>query len=324
MTAPNPPAPYRIIDRLHIDHAAEISRLIGGLRASPATIEPKYFYDPLGCALYAAICQLDEYYPTRTERAIFQQYRSEISALIDERGGGGTFVDLGAGDCCKAMSWLPFIRPRRYLAIDIAGPSLASALANMAPEFPEIEMIGLVTDFSQTLDIPAELLSAPATLFYPGSSIGNFTPPAATQFMRQMRAYTEGGGLLIGVDGKKDKHRLDAAYADALGVTAAFNLNALRHINRVIDADFNEAQWRHVGSYNEQLGRIEMHLESVVEQNVMIGGTPRRFARGERVHSENSYKYSRDEFEAMLIAAGFSDIDVWTDDAQAFWVFYAH
>ena len=159
MTASNPPATYRIIDRLHIDHAAEISRLIGGLRTSPATIEPKYFYDPLGCALYAAICQLDEYYPTRTERAIFQQYRGEISALIDERGGGGTFVDLGAGDCCKAMSWLPFIRPRRYLAIDIAGPSLASALANMAPEFPEIEMIGLVTDFSQTLDIPPELLS---------------------------------------------------------------------------------------------------------------------------------------------------------------------
>ena len=324
MTASNPPATYRIIDRLHIDHAAEISRLIGGLRTSPATIEPKYFYDPLGCALYAAICQLDEYYPTRTERAIFQQYRGEISALIDERGGGGTFVDLGAGDCCKAMSWLPFIRPRRYLAIDIAGPSLASALANMAPEFPEIEMIGLVTDFSQTLDIPPELLSAPTTLFYPGSSIGNFTPPAATQFLRQMRDCTKNGGLLIGVDAKKDKRRLDAAYADALGVTAAFNLNALRHINRVIDADFNESQWRHVGAYNEQLGRIEMHLESIVEQSVMIGGSARRFARGERIHSENSYKYSRDEFEAMLVAAGFLDIDVWTNDEQAFWVFYAH
>ena len=323
MTASNPPAAYRIVDRLHIDHAAEISRLIGGLRTSPATIEPKYFYDPLGCALYAAICQLDEYYPTRTERAIFRQYRSEISALIDERGGGGTFVDLGAGDCCKAMSWLPFIRPRRYLAIDIAGPSLANALANMAAEFPEIEMIGLVTDFSQTLDIPTELLSAPTTLFYPGSSIGNFTPPAATQFLRQMRACTKNGGLLIGVDAKKDKRRLDAAYADALGVTAAFNLNALRHINRVIDADFNELQWRHVGAYNEQLGRIEMHLESIVEQSVTIGGRPRRFARGERIHSENSYKYSRDEFEAMLVAAGFSDINVWTDDEQAFWVFYA-
>ena len=317
MTAPNG---YRIIDRLHIDHDAEIDRLIDGLRADPAMIEPKYFYDPLGCALYAAICQLDEYYPTRTELSIFQQYRSEISARI---GKCGTFVDLGAGDCCKATSWLPFIQPQRYLAVDIAGPSLETALGNMAPEFPEIEMIGLVTDFSQRLELPVELLSAPTTLFYPGSSIGNFTPPAATAFLRQMREATEGVGLLIGVDAKKDKRRLDAAYADALGVTAAFNLNALRHINRVIKADFDVAHWRHVGAYNEQAGRVEMHLESAVEQRVMVGGNARVFARGERIHSENSYKYSREQFDAMLREAGFSDISVWTSSEQAFWVFYA-
>lgn len=319
----SPPSPCRIIDRLHIDHDAEIGRLVEGIRASPATIEPKYFYDPLGCALYAAICQLDEYYPTRTELAIFQQYRGEISAKIGEAGRCGTFVDLGAGDCCKAMSWLPFIQPQRYLAIDIAGPSLATALGNMAPEFPEIEMIGLVTDFSLALDIPPDLLSTPTTLFYPGSSIGNFTPAAATQFLRQMRRYTEGGGLLIGVDAKKDKRRLDAAYADTLGVTAAFNLNALRHINRVINADFDESCWRHVGMYNEKIGRVEMHLESVVEQSVMIGGSPRSFARGERIHSENSYKYAREQFESMLREAGFVDISVWTNFDQAFWVFYA-
>ena len=317
MTAPNG---YQIIDRLHIDHDAEVGRLIDGLRADPAVIEPKYFYDPLGCALYAAICQLDEYYPTRTELSIFQQHRGEISARI---GKCGTFVDLGAGDCCKAMSWLPFIQPQRYLAVDIAGPSLATALGNMAAEFPEIEMIGLVTDFSQRLELPLELLSAPTTLFYPGSSIGNFTPPAATAFLRQMREATVGGGLLIGVDAKKDKHRLDAAYADALGVTAAFNLNALRHINRVIKADFDETQWRHVGAYNEQLGRVEMHLEAVVDQQVMIGGRSRVFARGERIHSENSYKYSREQFDAMLREAGYSDISVWTNSEQAFWVFYA-
>ena len=317
MTAPNG---YQIIDRLHIDHDAEVGRLIDGLRADPAVIEPKYFYDPLGCALYAAICQLDEYYPTRTELSIFQQHRGEISARI---GTCATFVDLGAGDCCKAMSWLPFIQPQRYLAVDIAGPSLAAALGNMAAEFPEIEMIGLVTDFSQRLELPLELLSAPTTLFYPGSSIGNFTPSAATAFLRQMREATVGGGLLIGVDAKKDKHRLDAAYADALGVTAAFNLNALRHINRVIKADFDETQWRHVGAYNEQLGRVEMHLEAVVDQQVMIGGRARVFARGERIHSENSYKYSREQFDAMLREAGYSDISVWTNSEQAFWVFYA-
>lgn len=314
---------HKIIDILHIDHNAEIRRLVDGLRATPATIEPKYFYDPLGCALYAAICQLDEYYPTRTERAIFEQYRGEISAKISADGRCATFVDLGAGDCGKAMAWLPFIRPQRYLAIDIAGPSLETALANMAPEFPEIEMIGLVTDFSQALEIPADLLSAPTTLFYPGSSIGNFTPTGATAFLRQIRDVTNGGGLLIGVDAKKDKQRLDAAYADALGVTAAFNLNALRHINRVIKADFDEAKWRHVGAYNAQLGRVEMHLESTVDQHVMIDGSARLFMCGERIHSENSYKYSQAQFEAMLREAGFSDVSVWTNVEQAFWVFYA-
>lgn len=323
ITAESGDAGYRIVDRLHVDRAAEMRRLIDGLRATPATIEPKYFYDELGCTLYAAICQLDEYYPTRTERAIFQQHRQEIAEAI---GSGGTFVDLGAGDCCKALGWLPFVAPDRYLAVDIAGPSLDTALNNMAPEFPEIEMIGLVTDFSRTLDIPPELLTGRATLFYPGSSIGNFSPPEAVRFLKEMRHHTQstpGGGLLIGVDAKKDRALLDAAYADALGVTAAFNLNALRHINRVIGSDFVESGWRHVGAYNEAAGRIEMHLQAVSDQTVNIDRQPRVFAAGERIHSENSYKYSREEFEAMLREAGFSQISCWSNDRQAFWVFHA-
>ena len=311
---------YRIVNRLHVDHDAEIARLIAGLRATPATIEPKYFYDELGCALYAAICQLDEYYPTRTERAIFQRHRQEIAETI---GIGGTFVDLGAGDCCKALGWLPFISPARYLAVDIAGPSLDVALANMAPEFPEVEMVGLVTDFSRSLDIPAELLTGRVTMFYPGSSIGNFAPDDAARFLAEMRGYTRGGGLLIGVDAKKDKRRLDAAYADALGVTAAFNLNALRHINRIVGVNFVESAWRHIGNYNEAVGRIEMHLQATTEQQVVLDGSPRTFAAGEKIHSENSYKYSREEFEAMLRRAGFTRIAMWTDDAHAFWVFHA-
>ena len=311
---------YRIVNYLHVDQATELQKLKEGLRASPAHIEPKYFYDELGCALYAAICQLDEYYPTRTERAIFQQHRQEIS---DALGKVGTFVDLGAGDCCKALGWLPFIAPQRYLAVDIAGPALETALSNMAPEFPETEMVGLVTDFSHSLAIPAELMTGRVTLFYPGSSIGNFTPDAATRFLREMRQYTRGGGLLIGVDAKKEKARLDAAYADELGVTAAFNLNALRHINRVIGSDFQEENWRHVGTYNEAQGRVEMHLQSAAEQSVMIDGVPRIFKSGERIHSENSYKYGRKEFEEMLRAAGFGDVQVWTNDDQAFWVIHA-
>jgi dimethylhistidine N-methyltransferase len=310
---------HRIINKLEPNAAAERAALIAGLRATPAQIEPKYFYDELGCALYGAICQLDEYYPTRTERGIFQQSRGEIAAAI---GSVGTFVDLGAGDCCKAQSWLPILQPQRYLAVDIAAPALDEALGKMAPDFPEIDMLGLVTDFSQHLEIPAELLHGRVTMFYPGSSIGNFTPQHALEFLREMRACAS-GGLLIGVDAKKAKARLDAAYDDALGVTAAFNLNALRHINRVLGTGFNESQWRHVGGYNAALGRVEMHLEATQHQDIVIDGVVRTFKRGERIHSESSYKYERSEFEALLRQAGFREIQCWSNAEQAFWVFYA-
>ncbi|MEI6738095.1 MAG: L-histidine N(alpha)-methyltransferase [Pseudomonadota bacterium] len=313
---------HKIINALIVDPAAERRHLVSGLLSTPATIAPKYFYDEQGCALYGAICLLDEYYPTRTERAIFQQYRGEIATSI---GKGGTFVDLGAGDCGKALAWLPHILPNRYLAVDIASPSLNVALASMSPKFPDVEMAGLVTDFSQTLSIPADLLCGKVTLFYPGSSIGNFAPEDATRFLRQMQTITQpsGGGLLIGVDAKKNKAKLDAAYDDVLGVTAAFNLNALRHINHVLGCNFNIAAWQHVGFYNEAMGRIEMHLESKVGQMLLIEEQSRHFAKGEKIHSENSYKYHRHEFEALLLAAGFGEVTCWTNEAKEFWVFYA-
>jgi dimethylhistidine N-methyltransferase len=316
--------PYRIINQLQVDDAAERARLIAGLNAPAASISPKYFYDELGCALYAAICRLDEYYPTRTERAIFSAHREAIASAI---GAGGMFVDLGAGDCCKALSWLPILQPDRYLAVDIAGPSLDVALANMAPEFPETEMLGLVTDFSQSLDIPPELLKGKVTLFYPGSSIGNFTPQEAVRFLQEMRRIIGsgalGGSLLIGVDAKKDPARLDAAYADALGVTAAFNLNALRHINRVIGANFVEADWQHVGRYNAEAGRVEMFLEARRAVSVSIGGQARAFAAGERIHTENSCKYTGDEFHTLLAEAGFASVQRFSDAGENFFVFVA-
>lgn len=314
-----PKPAYRIINRLNIDLAEDRAKLIAGLIARPAHIEPKYFYDELGCALYGAICQLDEYYPTRTERAIFENHRVEIAAAM---GKIDTFVDLGAGDCAKAETWLPALKPARYLAIDIAAPSLATALSRLADLFPATAMTGLATDFSQALEIPAELCAGRTTFFYPGSSIGNFTPPDALKFLRSIRAQAN-GGLLIGVDSKKDKARLDAAYDDALGVTAAFNLNALRHINRVLGADFDESRWSHVGAYNEALGRIEMHLKARESQVVLLDGVARIFAQGEGIHSENSYKYHREEFSAMLNEAGFGDVRCFSNPAQEFWVFYA-
>lgn len=310
----------RIVSQLKIDHDAERKRLIEGLLDDPAHIEPKYFYDELGCALYAAICQLDEYYPTRTERAIFQAFRTEISEAVGEIE---TFVDLGAGDCCKAESWLPILSPGRYLAVDIAASALDAALARLEDEFPDIEMLGLVTDFSRHLSIPRDLLRGRSLFFYPGSSIGNFAPLDAKRFLEEVRGYAEKTGLLIGVDAKKERGRLDAAYADALGVTAAFNLNALRHINRILPADFVETHWAHVGHYNELLGRVEMHLEARTRQQVILDGRTRIFEAGARIHSENSYKYSRREFEQLLREAGFGSICAWTNPAEEFWVFLA-
>jgi dimethylhistidine N-methyltransferase len=313
---------YRIVDRLHSDPAAEREALVAGLFARPASIPPKYFYDELGCALFCAICELPEYYPTRTEVAIFNEYREEIAATV---GTGGQLVDLGAGDCCKAASWLPYFQPRRYLAVDIARAPINKALSGLAPEFPEIEMLGIVTDFARTLDLHGDLRPLPATFFYPGSSIGNFAPEEALRFVRQLRGHctAPGSGLLIGVDAKKDRRRLEAAYDDPVGVTAAFNRNVLAHVNAILGCDFRPAGFEHVALYDEAAGRIEMHLEARSGQRVMIGGRERLFAAGERIHTENSYKYAPDEFAALLTQAGFSDIRLWQDRERQFSVFHA-
>jgi dimethylhistidine N-methyltransferase len=314
---------YRIVDRGPGVDREERARVVKGLLGTPAQFSPKYFYDELGCALYGAICQLPEYYPTRTEIAIFREHRSEIAEAV---GPGGQFVDLGAGDCCKAEGWLPFVNPTRYIAVDIAGPEIERSLARMAPDFPEIEMIGVVTDFSGTLDLEGLLEPRATTFFYPGSSIGNFTPEGALAFVSSVRRHFEGrpgSGLLIGVDGKKEKARLDAAYDDALGVTAAFNRNALLHLNRKFGFDFDLNGFVHRGFYNAERGRVEMHLESVREQAVAIDGQVRRFAPGERIHTENSYKYAPAEFAALLGGAGYGSVRSWSSPDGGYTVFFA-
>ena len=314
---------YRILRRPAAAVTDERAEVISGLAQRPARIAPKYFYDELGCALYGAICQLPEYYPTRTEVAIFREYRAEIAEHVPQ---GGQLVDLGAGDCCKAEGWLPFLNPARYIAVDIAGPELERSLARIAPDFPEIELVGVVTDFSRSLELESVLDERPVTFFYPGSSIGNFTPEDASTLLKAIRRHCVGrpnSGLLIGVDGKKAKDRLDAAYDDALGVTAAFNRNALLHLNRRFGLDFDLNGYVHRGFYNEVLGRVEMHLESTREQVVHLGEAERRFAKGERIHTENSYKYRPSEFEALLRAAGFTSVRSWSSPDQGYSVFHA-
>lgn len=313
---------YRVVER-PAPAVDERSEVLAGLGAMPARIAPRYFYDELGCALYAAICQLPEYYPTRTEIALFAQHRAEIAALLPR---GGQLVDLGAGDCAKARGWLPSVAPSRYVAVDVAGAELRRALERMAPDFPGIEMLGVVTDFSRGVELEDVLDARPATFFYPGSSIGNFTPAEAVAFLASLQrhcAHREGSGLLIGVDGKKSPRRLDAAYDDALGVTASFNRNVLLHLNRRFGFGFPLDAFAHRAFYSEQEGRVEMHLETTRDVEVPLGAHSRRFARGERIHTENSYKYDPAEFDALLAQAGFGRRRMWRAPGEAYYVFLA-
>jgi dimethylhistidine N-methyltransferase len=319
------PRGYRLINRmigpLRPQARTEWAALVDGLFAESAAIPPKYFYDALGCALFDAICELPEYYLTRTERGIYAAHRETIAAVV---GQNRQFVDLGAGNCAKGESWIATLNPRRFIAVDIAAAAIEPALARLALAYPEVEFTGVVTDFSTTLDLTDDLDHGAATFFYPGSSIGNFTPDEALGFLAQVRDLCfRRGGLLIGVDATKDGARLAAAYDDALGVTAAFNRNVLNHINALLGSDFDPGAFAHVAFYAASASRVEMYLEARSEQRVTIAGRERVFAAGERIHTENSYKYSPPEFAALLRRAGFSDIALWQDPAGDFAVFYA-
>ncbi len=318
----NKPIHYRIVDRSRAQSGDERARVVAALLEDPPRIEPKYFYDDLGCALYGAICLLPEYYPTRTEAALFRDRREEISRVL---GTGRQFVDLGSGDCRKAQGWLPFLTPSRYVAVDFAAGELERSLARLSPEFPRVEMVGVVADFTAGLPLDGVLDGSPATFFYPGSSIGNFTPDEAVAFLSKVRAYCapRAGGLLIGVDGKKASAVLDAAYDDPLGVTAAFNRNVLVHLNRRFAFNFDPGAFVHRGFYNAEAGRVEMHLESAREQEVDLAGSKRRFEHAQRIHTENSCKYRPEEFEALLGRAGFGSVRHWTSAENSYYVFYA-
>ncbi|MGK5077029.1 L-histidine N(alpha)-methyltransferase [Janthinobacterium sp. HLX7-2] len=301
---------------------ATIAEISSGLLARAAWTSPKYLYDTLGSKLFEAICALPEYYPTRTEAAIFARHGADIAHAV---GPGSTLIDLGAGNCAKAASLFPLLHPAQYVAVDISYDFLSESLNRLQQRFPHIEMSGLGLDFSSRLDLPASVRDARRVFFYPGSSIGNFAPEQAIAFLRRLRANadSDGGGLLIGVDLVKDDAILDAAYDDALGVTAAFNLNMLRHVNGLIGADFDVRAWRHHGFFNAGESRVEMHLEARSDQVVHWQGGQRRFAKGERIHTEDSYKYTRAGFVGLLEQAGFATVQVWTDPQQWFAVMYA-
>jgi dimethylhistidine N-methyltransferase len=290
----------------HLTTQAEASDEAEAARAAllrePASVSPKYFYDKLGSRLFEAITELPEYYPTRTEAAIFATHGA---AIAQRTGSDATLIDLGAGNCAKAASLFPLLEPRRYVAVDISVDFMREALRQVQREHPRIEMVGVGMDFTRSVELPAGLVAGKPVFFYPGSSIGNFTPAEALEFLRRVRAQAEGGGLVIGVDLVKPAAVLERAYDDELGVTGAFNLNLLRNLNAQIGSDFQAADWRHVALFNTTESRIEMHLAARRELTVRWPGGTRRFGEGERIHTENSYKYTPAAFGDLLARAGF-------------------
>jgi L-histidine Nalpha-methyltransferase len=296
--------------------------IIAGLRAPQPWIAPRYFYDTLGARLFEAICELPEYYPTRTEAAILSGQGAVIAAAA---GQGSTLVDLGAGDCEKAARLFGLLQPAQYVALDISADFLRERLDCLQDRFPRLDMIGVALDFAADLRLPSEVAPERRLFFYPGSSIGNFSPDEARAFLRRVHALAgEGGQLLIGVDLVKDAPILDAAYDDALGVTAAFNRNLLNHVNRLAGTDFDVRDWRHLAFFNSAASRIEMHLEARRDVLLRIpGGAPLRLAAGRRIHTENSWKYTVDGFGDLLRASGFAHTRCWTDERGWFAVFLA-
>jgi dimethylhistidine N-methyltransferase len=303
--------------------AEQTARFLRACLAAPqVSIPPRYFYDDLGSRLFAAITVLPEYYPTRTEAALLERHLPAIVAAAPVEGC--TLLDLGAGNCEKAARLFAALHPACYVAIDIASDFLGASLECLQRQFPRVRMLGVATDFSARLALPAEVPRGRRLCFYPGSSIGNFTPAEATAFLRSIRAELGRDGVLwIGVDLVKDVGVLERAYDDALGVTAAFNLNVLRVLNRLAGADFEIGSWRHVAFFDAAASRIEMHLEAARDVIVRWPDGERRFRAGERIHTENSYKHTPDGFRALLAAAGFESLGCWSDERAWFGFFVA-
>jgi L-histidine Nalpha-methyltransferase len=301
-----------------------IEEITSGLKSGTPFISPKFFYDDIGSHLFEAITFLEEYYPTRVEKSIMRTYESQIASAV---GTCDVLLDLGAGNCAKASELFNSINPTEYLALDISKDFLELAIADLQKRFPHIQMSAQVCDLAQPLSFP-ELAGKKKTFFYPGSSIGNFTPNQVSSFFRNIASICDSsGGLLIGVDLVKDSDVLQRAYDDSLGITAAFNLNVLKHLNRIIGSDFDVVDWEHYAVFNQDDSRIEMHLRAkrdlVVTWPSHSQSQSINFKAGEMIHTENSYKYTKTSFSDLLINAGFNAIQTWTDPKELFMVCYA-
>jgi dimethylhistidine N-methyltransferase len=297
--------------------------LAAALATRPHAVSPKYFYDAAGSRLFDRICELPEYYPTRTELAILERCAPEIAALA---GPHADIVEFGAGSLRKVRLLLQaFDRPARYVPIDISGEHLSAAAGLLRAEFAGLDVQPVVADYTQPLALPEQAQAGGRRIgFFPGSTLGNFTPDEALSFLKGAAGMLRGGALLVGADLVKDPHVLHAAYNDAEGVTAAFNLNLLARANRELGARFALDQFAHYAFYNAPLQRIEMHLVSRERQSVVLCGQRYTLEEGESLHTENSHKFTVDGLRALARQAGFLPGPVWTDPERLFSVHWLH
>lgn len=303
------------------DRQEFLSDVIRGLTGEKKTLPSKYIYDRRGSELFDEICELEEYYPTRTELAIMRRHVEEMVAVIGPRC---LLIEYGSGSSLKTKLLLDHLQnPAAYVPVDISRDYLLGTAESLCRDYPNVEILPVCADFTEPFELPRSPNPCRRrVVYFPGSTIGNFTPREAADLLLGIATLTEGGGLLIGVDLKKDRATLEAAYNDARGVTAAFNLNVLERINNELGAGIEIDDFEHKAFYDEDKGRVEMHLVSRKSQIVRIGDRKISFDVGESIHTENSHKYSLDGFRGIAEATGFEVCHVWRDDNDYFSVQY--
>ena len=304
-----------------IDRAAR-DEILEGLRANFKTLPPKLFYDRRGAELFEKICELPEYYLTRSELEILRAHASDIATLA---GARCAVIEYGSGAGTKARLLLDALEsPVAYVPVDISRAQLVQVASSMSADYPRLAVTPVCADYTSRFELPDILPRELKRLaFFPGSTIGNFHPEEAVEFLKRIRELVaRDGAMVLGVDRRKSTAVLNAAYNDSAGITAEFNLNILRNLNRDLRAEFDLESFQHVAFFNEAQSRIEMHLKSKRDQTVCIAGEALHFAKNETIWTESSYKYSRDALEKLLSASGFKAEKLWTDNEERFWVAY--